>query len=158
MHLNDLGRKAWDCWYEIPEHFPFVELINFQVMPNHVHGLLHLHNDIPNGAIDGSSAVAGNVEPLHATALQLPQPPTPISPKNESMANISPKQGSLSTVIRSYKSAVTHYANKNNLPSGWQERFHDHIVRNEQEFKRIYDYITNNPRNWKGDKFYDRET
>ena len=146
MHLNDLGKYAWDCWYEIPDHFPFVELINFVVMPNHIHGLLYLHNDfvLPNGVI---------VETLHATSLP-PQPPQPPpQQKNQQMAIISPKQGSLSTVIRSYKSAVTKYANNNNLPAGWQSRFHDHIVRNAEEYQRIFDYITNNPKNWKSDKF-----
>jgi len=142
MHLNDLGKNAWDCWFQIPEHFPFVELINFVVMPNHIHGLLYLHNDLlPSHVVV--------VETLHATSL----PPQP--QKNEIMANISPKQGSLSTVIRSYKSAVTNYANHNNLQAGWQTRFYDHIVRNAEEYQRIFDYITNNPRNWKSDKFYE---
>ena len=158
MHLNGLGKYAWDCWYEIPDHFPFVELINFVVMPNHIHGLLYLHNELlsPN---DGDGVI---VETLHATSLppqppQSPQPPhspQPPQQKNKQMAIISPKQGSLSTVIRSYKSAVTKYANNNNLPAGWQARFHDHIVRNAEEYQRIFDYISNNPKNWKSDKFY----
>jgi REP element-mobilizing transposase RayT len=148
MHLNDLGKHAWECWMEIPDHFPFVELINFVVMPNHIHGLLDLHNNIH------SNTTAATVETLHATSLP-PQPPQPPEQqKNEQMAIISPKQGSLSTVIRSYKSAVTKYANQNNLQSGWQSRFHDHIVRNTEEYQRIFDYITNNPKNWKSDKFY----
>jgi len=145
MNLNDLGRYAWDCWFEIPDHFPFVELINFVVMPNHIHGLLYLHNELSAPSI---------VETLHATSLQSPPPqPPPPHQKNEKMANISPKQGSLSSVIRSYKSAVTKYANDNNLHAGWQSRFHDHIVRNADECRRISDYITNNPKNWKLDKF-----
>jgi len=144
MHLNDLGMKVWEFWYEIPKHFPFVELINFVVMPNHVHGLLYLINDITGIA---------TVETLHATSLQPPQPPQPLSNKNEFMANIAPKKGSLSSVIRSFKSAVTSYANDNNIQSDWQSRFHDRIVRNAEEYQRIFDYITNNPKNWKSDKF-----
>jgi len=148
MHLNELGKYAWECWYEIPDHFPFVELMNFVVMPNHIHGLLYLHNKL--------SAPHIIVETLHATSLP-PQPPQPPpKQKNEQMAIISPKQGSLSTVIRSYKSAVTKYANYNNLPAGWQSRFHDHIVRNAEDFQRIFDYITNNPKNWKSDNFFEK--
>jgi len=143
MYLNNLGMKVWEFWYDIPEHFPFVELINFVVMPNHVHGLLYLHNDL--------TAIIP-VETLHATSLT-PQPPQPLLYKNEFMANISPKKGSLSSVIRSFKSVVTTYANDNNIQSDWQERFHDHIVRNAEEYQRIFDYITNNPKNWKYDKF-----
>jgi hypothetical protein len=68
---------------------------------------------------------------------------------NRRMSKISPKQGSLSVVIRSYKSAVTRYAHKNGLINfKWQNRFHDHIVKNESELYAIHRYICNNPVNW----------
>ena len=70
------------------------------------------------------------------------------------MAEISPKPNSISTIIRSYKSAVTKHANRLNLPNGWQERFHDHIIRNKEEYERISNYIINNPKNWKEDRFF----
>ena len=40
MHLNEIGKLADKFWSEIPKHFPFVELGNYTVMPNHVHGIL----------------------------------------------------------------------------------------------------------------------
>ena len=36
----------------------------------------------------------------------------------------------------------------------WQSRFHDHIIRNAESFERIQNYISENPKNWKDDKFY----
>ena len=39
-------------------------------------------------------------------------------------------------------------------PSIWQRNFHDHIIRNEEEYFKISNYILNNPRNWDKDKFY----
>jgi hypothetical protein len=36
---------------------------------------------------------------------------------------------------------------------GWQSKFHDHIIRNHEEYLRIENYIINNPKNWKEDKF-----
>ncbi|MFT6021624.1 MAG: putative transposase [Saprospiraceae bacterium] len=36
----------------------------------------------------------------------------------------------------------------------WQERFHDHIIRNESSYTRISNYIINNPSKWKEDKFF----
>lgn len=59
-----------------------------------------------------------------------------------------------SSIIGSYKSIVTKYAHRMNRDFEWQERFHDHIIRDEQEFERIAAYIRNNPFNWKNDKFY----
>nr|WP_314838652.1 transposase [uncultured Flavobacterium sp.] len=40
MQLNELGKIAHDIWEEIPNKFPFVELGNFVIMPNHMHGIL----------------------------------------------------------------------------------------------------------------------
>ena len=40
MILNDIGKLAEKYWIEIPSHFPFIELGNFVVMPNHTHGIL----------------------------------------------------------------------------------------------------------------------
>ena len=40
MQLNELGKLARDLWQEITNQFPYVELGNFVVMPNHMHGIL----------------------------------------------------------------------------------------------------------------------
>ena len=40
MQLNEMGKLAEQYWMDIPNHFPFIELGNFVVMPNHVHGIL----------------------------------------------------------------------------------------------------------------------
>jgi REP element-mobilizing transposase RayT len=38
--------------------------------------------------------------------------------------------------------------------SPWQKSFHDHVIRNEEEYRKIYEYIENNPENWENDCFY----
>jgi REP element-mobilizing transposase RayT len=40
MQLSGIGIIAEQCWSEIPDHFPFVELGEYVVMPNHVHGII----------------------------------------------------------------------------------------------------------------------
>ncbi len=72
------------------------------------------------------------------------------------MANISPKPNSVSTIIRSFKSAVTRTVGLSPLiiKFGWQSRFHDHIIRNYDEYVHISEYIKNNPANWKTDRFF----
>ncbi|HNX55736.1 MAG TPA: hypothetical protein PKO30_09145, partial [Prolixibacteraceae bacterium] len=75
--------------------------------------------------------------------------------KNQYMASISPKPGTLSAMIRSYKSAVTKRCHDNHISNfGWQSRFHDHIIRNQEEFDRIERYIMENTANWETDKFF----
>jgi REP element-mobilizing transposase RayT len=131
----------------------------FVVMPNHVHGIIIINNpentNYRNGSVDGS------IETLHATSLQSTQstPPMKSIPtrleqiQNEFMANISPKSNSLSTIIRSYKSAVSKHAHRLAFGFEWQSRFHDHIIRNEQSYQNISEYIINNPLKWIDDKF-----
>ncbi len=136
MHLNQLGEFAYQCFKEIPDHFPFAEIINFVIMPNHVHGLIRI-------CIPSIKSM-----PESNPAMDLTNPPE----KNECMASISPKKGSLASIVRSYKSAVTKFANENHLPCGWQERFHDHIVKDYWDLQRISEYISNNPGRWGKDK------
>ena len=46
MQLNETGNLAEQYWIEIPDHFPFIELGNFVVMPNHVHGILIIQKSV----------------------------------------------------------------------------------------------------------------
>jgi REP element-mobilizing transposase RayT len=74
--------------------------------------------------------------------------------KNEKMQLIAEKCGLLSTTMGGLKSATTRFANNHKITFGWQERFHDHIIRNQEEYDRIAIYIENNPTLWEQDKFY----
>jgi putative transposase len=61
---------------------------------------------------------------------------------------------SVSSIINHFKGRVTKYANNNQIGFSWQERFYDHIVRDEAEYQRIANYIIHNPKNWENDKFF----
>ena len=47
MYLTELGKYVEMCWYQIPEHFPFVKLGEFVVMPDHIHGIVHIVKSEP---------------------------------------------------------------------------------------------------------------
>jgi hypothetical protein len=64
-----------------------------------------------------------------------------------------PQSKNLASIMRGYKSAVTTYARKNNIPFGWQSRFHDHIIRDDRSYQNISNYILTNPEKWQNDKF-----
>ncbi len=74
------------------------------------------------------------------------------SNKNYGIAKRQPK--SISSFLAGFKSVVTVNARPINSCFGWQTRFHDHIVRNDQDYQRIAYYIENNPANWQQDKFF----
>lgn len=144
MELFEIGTLAHQFWDEIPNHFPFVKLHAFVVMPNHVHGIIEIFNS-------EETLHATSVHGTHATSVQDVR--EELDFKNEKMAGISPKKGSLASIIRSYKSAVTKEARKIDPDFEWQERFHDRIIRDDQEYHRISNYINNNPQKWDEDKF-----
>ena len=50
MALNECGKIADKCWNEIPAHFPHVDLDEYIVMPNHVHGIINIVDNIGVGA------------------------------------------------------------------------------------------------------------
>jgi REP element-mobilizing transposase RayT len=157
MILSNLGVLADVCWHEIKNHHRNVELGEFVVMPNHIHGILIL-DDHPNtgendhanvngngggNGGDGNGNDHANVETGHALSLQVPQ---------RRFQNIG--KNSISAMVGGYKAAVTKHANRLGLEFAWQTRFHDHIIRNAQAFETISLYIINNPMNWEKDKFY----
>lgn len=153
MQVSPVGAIAYVLWHEIKNHAKNVELGEFVVMPNHVHGILILNGNngivnIDGGSVGDGGAVVGGRD----VACNVPTGINHL--KNEQMAAISPKSNTVSSIIRSYKSAVTKYCNRLGLPFKWQSRYHDHIIRNDESFQRISEYIMNNPLNWREDKFY----
>jgi REP element-mobilizing transposase RayT len=148
MHLSPTGVFANKCWTEIPGHFPHFHLDEFIVMPNHVHGIVMIEKPY----IDNNPRF-NIVETGHALSLRKPGIEEPeIKPKHPRFRNQG--RNTISAMIGSFKSAVTKYCNENKFRFGWQTRFHDHIIRDTNEFSAIKNYILDNPVNWKDDKFY----
>ncbi len=154
MQLSPVGILADVLWYEIKNHTRHVILGAFVVMPNHVHGILIL--DDGNDGTD--STLTEPVGPRHALGLPPPTPPSHQSPSLTPGKNRFQNQGrnTVSSIIGSYKSAVTRHAHRLGHEFELQSRFHDHIIRNDESFGRIENYIITNPLNWKDDKFNSR--
>lgn len=69
------------------------------------------------------------------------------------MSKLSPKPGSLSVIIRSYKSSITRWCRQNNdNVFRWQPRFYENIIRDRKALNNISRYIINNPAKWSQDK------
>ena len=121
MHLNDAGKVAEAFWREISEHFPHVSVDEHVIMPDHVHGLLHIPTAC-RGAMD--SACRGARGGMEAFG--------------------KPVAGSIPTVIRSYKSAVSRALGQ----KFWHPRFYEVRARDERAVANIRRYIRENPANY----------
>ena len=56
----------------------------------------------------------------------------------------------ISIVVQQMKGYVTKQLGR----SIWQKLFHDHVIRNENDYRIIWEYIENNPTQWEQDCFY----
>ena len=73
---------------------------------------------------------------------------------NNEAAGASPCP-TLSDVICTYKSLTTRFCKqKRNIFRIFQTSFYDHIIRNEQDYLKIWQYIDTNPAKWSEDRFY----
>ncbi len=84
-----------------------------------------------------------------------PQTPNPTDKTPGQRRFQNQGKNTISSILGGYKSAVTKHANRMGLEFDWQARFHDHVIRDEASFIKITNYIINNPKNWKDDRFYD---
>ncbi|MBF4464824.1 transposase [Flavobacterium sp. LC2016-12] len=158
MVLSEVGIITDILWHQIPIHHKNVELGDFVVMPNHIHGILIIDKQSDN--IDVDNVETGHVETGHALSLPSspPLPALPLlptetiqKPGSQRFQNIG--KNTISSIVGSYKSAVTKHANRLGYPHQWQKLFYDNIIRNNNDYQRISDYIVSNPENWAKDKF-----
>ncbi len=172
MIYSDIGRTANEFWQEIPEHFEHVDIDEFVIMPDHMHGIVIINENMnsnlskkdvasPRGDVAYSRGprtdVACNVRTGEGNdcALNLKDMSTNryVSAADielsRYMSLISPKQGSLSAIIRSYKSAVTRWCGLNGFNNfAWQPRFWDRIIRDDKELYFVRRYIRQNIIRW----------
>ncbi len=136
MQYSEKGQIATECWRAIPDHFPTVELGVFMVMPNHVHGIIILHEDAASANENWSAISSPTVRATHWVA-----------PTN------GPQRGSIGAIIGAYKMSVTRkiVQQYGGVPNIWQRNYYEHIIRNDEEHKRIHLYIESNPIHWTND-------
>jgi putative transposase len=172
MELSETGKIAQRFWVEIPIHFPFVKLGEFVVMPNHVHGIIIIDKPIKLDNDDCIVAIGDSIGDVRcdaivetpnlgvSTTIPTATIPTTTIPMhtNETTKTAAASQKwkpkILGSIINQYKRICTINARKIDDGFAWQSRFYDHIIHNHESFRRISNYIINNPVNWQDDKFF----
>ena len=135
MKLSVIGEIVSDEWIRTKQIRKNVELDEWVIMPNHLHGIVIIDNDY----------VGCNVETHGHASLQT-------KPQTEHTNMFGPQSKNLSSIIRGFKGSTTkqiHLAGFHDF--AWQPRFHEHIIRNKKELNRIHTYIKNNPLKWELD-------
>jgi len=133
IELSPLGETAQNYWLDIPKHFPFVELDEFIIMPNHIHGIIVINKNVETQHFASQNQI-NKLETQNFASLH----------KNK----FGPQSQNLASIIRGFKSGVTTFAKMNKIEFAWQARYYDHIIRNYVSWERIRQYIQQNPNNW----------
>ena len=142
MALNAAGQIVEKCWCAIPEHFPQVTVDEFVVMPNHVHGII----TIGENNVGANDVRANNVRAND----YLPQPSNEIP---RSLQHGTSR--TIGSMVRGFKIGVTRWFRANtDIHKVWQRNYYEHIIRNEDSYLKIADYIQTNPQRWEIDTYY----
>ncbi|MDH4474785.1 MAG: hypothetical protein QE487_19425 [Fluviicola sp.] len=155
MILNEAGKLAFELWEAIPEQFNFIHLGEFIVMPDHIHGILilqHPDNHHLNLAKDCSGVAIHRDQKEYLSLKENLTNTNYLASKNiGGITGISNPMlhENISKVIRWYKGRCSFEVRKIGIPLEWQTRFYDHVIRDQNAFDRISQYIIDNPKNWK---------
>ncbi len=135
MRLNAFGEIVREEWFRTAQVRPNVELYEpeFVIMPNHIHGIIWITE-----TVGARRRRAPTVERFGR-----------------------PVPGSLPTIVRAFKSAVTRRINILRGTPGapvWQRNYWEHVIRNERALNAIRRYILANPARWHLDRYNARAT
>ena len=128
MQLNEFGHIVQSTWQDLVNHIAGIELGEFVIMPNHIHGIITI--------------VGAGSEP---------------APTGAELTIAKPKQTPLSEIVRQLKTFSARRINlARNTPGEpvWQRNYFEYIIRNEKAYLEITQYIVDNPSQWELDTLY----
>lgn len=126
VELNDRGKIALENWKYLPAHFTNIELDEFIIMPNHLHGIIIINER--KGLINQTLT-------------------------EESWILMKTPNLTLGKIIRFFKARCAKLIRSAGCESfSWQRNYYEHIIRNEKDLYRIRKYIIENPLKWEIEK------
>ena len=142
MRLNDAGRLVTTICDSLPQRYPGLEVDAFVVMPNHIHGIVVIHD--PVGAIHESPIFESDMK---------------TGASRERAIRESPQQGrrtmTLSKVVGYLKMNTAKGINQARDNPGvpvWQRDYFERVIRDDRELDGIRQYIVDNPAKWGEDE------
>ena len=133
MYLNRLGQIVESEWRKTALLRSEIDLGDFGVMPNHLHGLVV----ITMSRQEKTLAV-------------------PVGRGAHGRAPLRRQSRGLGALIAGFKSATTRHINQTRSTLGsavWQRNYYEHIIRDEEDSARIRYYILMNPMLWRLDRY-----
>ncbi len=133
MILNDAGKMVLKIWNQIPIFYKGIEIDIFQIMPNHIHGIIIINHTSNIVQIDPSVC-----------------PQTVDACSSLSLSDITQRFKTMTT--KQYTDGVKQKGWKSYNKKLWQRSFYDHILRDNESLNNVRKYITENPLKWDSDE------
>ena len=171
MVLNEFGHIARIEWQKLTERFFNMDLGAFQIMPNHIHGIIIL-KDTPVGTgftpVQNEMKPQNEIKPQNEMEFQnamefqnndgIYATEHNVNTAVEATARVAPT--AVPDIVGAYKSLVANgclaifKSYNQTMGKLWQRNYYEIIIRNEKSYQNISEYIINNPLKWQNDKFY----
>ena len=152
--LSPLGERVRDEWFGIPRYYPQIEVIRLCIMPDHIHGILFVHEKIErhlghviNGFKSGTRRAARELGVITEAKPQLTKPTTPPT---------MPPTTSPTTPTTTPTTAQVPYAEAQPQPNPypkhaaigtlWEPGYNDRILLHKGQLQRMLAYLDDNPR------------
>lgn len=141
IQLNQIGKIVENYWIDVPLHFNCVSIDAFVIMPNHLHGIINI-NEHQLSKKPSCYDSMNQIAPINFSEDHHKRPKGTIP-------------NSLGAIIGAFKSATTKQVHRLGLTdhrSLWHRNYYEHIIRDDQDYHRIVEYIQLNPSNWANDQ------
>src|SRR3970282_1281495 len=136
----ELKRILIRQWQEIPDRYANIQLDEFVIVPNHIHGII-----IVGATLAVAQKNRAGARPAHT-----------IAPNNRARSRPAPTIGE---IIGTFKSLCVYdwlkYIKEDKIDAVgkfWQCNYYEHVIRKEDELNKIREYIQNNPQRWHLDR------
>ena len=126
--LSEIGRLVDSRIQTMNNIYDSVKIEKYMIMPNHIHMIVSIAHE--NGSLLRKTFRSGTPDRRFREA----------TPTN--------------ATIPSFISTLKRYTNRDCGFSFWQRSYHDHIIRNEAEYQKIWEYIDTNPIRWETDEYH----
>lgn len=162
--LSPLGQQIVECWQAISQHHPQIETMKLCIMPDHIHGILFVHERMEhhlgfviNGFKAGTRKAARELgiiaeakeQPSIAEAMPLPtkrsqQKATPASP-----ASVPCTEDNTSvSYAEAMPQSIPQPSRAKHAPIGtlWKPGYNDRLLLHKGQLARMLAYLDDNPR------------
>lgn len=165
MLLSEYGEIVMKCWDGLPDHYQNVQLDEFVIMPNHIHGIIVLNvgagfkpaRIAAAAQAAAAQAAAAQAAAAQAAAARIDKAPLAADAGDKNRAGLKPaptKGHALPEIVRAFKTFSSRRINEaRNTPGGpvWQRNYYERIIRDDRELHAIREYIRYNPLKWEED-------